>query len=205
VEAERSFVSTSGGGCRSPIGALATVTASELELFGGYANPDGSGAVRARRRGPRGAGARIAGELVRALVPAPQPGIVPRVIVTRAPEQAAELVLALRDAGLDPVSIPTIAIELDSPGGRLDTVVCWLQAYSWIVVTSANGARAMIEAAARVSASRPGPRWAALGSITATTLEAAGIAVDFEPDPASGAALGEQLPIGPGERVLHVH
>ncbi len=205
VEAERSFLSTSGGGCRSPIGALATVTASELELFGGYANPDGSGAVRGRRRGPRGAGAQIAGELVRALVPAPQPGIARRVIVARAPEQAAELVLALRDAGLDPVSIPTIAIELDSPGGRLDTVACRLQAYSWVVVTSANGARAMIEAAARVSASLPGPRWAAIGSTTATTLEAAGIAVDFESDPASGAALGEQLPIGPGERVLHVH
>ena len=114
VEAERSFLSTSGGGCRSPIGALATVTASELELFGGYANPDGSGAVRGRRRGPRGAGAQIAGELVRALVPAPQPGIARRVIVTRAPEQAAELVLALRDAGLDPVSIPTIASALPS-------------------------------------------------------------------------------------------
>ena len=52
VEAERAFLAASGGGCRSPIGALATVTGEELVLLGGWASPDGSETAIARRRGP---------------------------------------------------------------------------------------------------------------------------------------------------------
>jgi hydroxymethylbilane synthase len=52
VDAERSFLHASGGGCRSPIGALATVVGNEFDLLGGYAAPDGTHAAVARRRGP---------------------------------------------------------------------------------------------------------------------------------------------------------
>ena len=52
VEAERTFLSASGGGCRSPIGALATMAGDDLDLFGGWVSPDGSGKVVSGRRGP---------------------------------------------------------------------------------------------------------------------------------------------------------
>ena len=56
VEAERAFLSASGGGCRAPIGALAQVVGDELDLLGGYASPDGARTAIARRHGPVASG-----------------------------------------------------------------------------------------------------------------------------------------------------
>ena len=67
VEAERTFLSASGGGCRAPIGALATIADGQLDLLGGYASPDGSDTSLARRRGPLSAGADLARELANGL------------------------------------------------------------------------------------------------------------------------------------------
>jgi porphobilinogen deaminase len=126
VEAERAFLIASGGGCRAPIGALATIDGNELDLLGGYANPDGSDTALAHRRGPLTTGEGLAGDLALALdsrarirtpvahvEPATSDAVARRVLVTRAAEQADELVSALRDAGLDPVPVPTIAVELN--------------------------------------------------------------------------------------------
>jgi hydroxymethylbilane synthase len=63
VEAERTFLGASGGGCRAPIGALATIRGEELELLGGWVDPDGSSRVISDRRGPVGSAERLAGEL----------------------------------------------------------------------------------------------------------------------------------------------
>ena len=67
VDVERAFLSASGGGCRAPIGALATIDGEELDLLGGYARPDGSGSAIAHRRGPLTAGEDVARELAAAL------------------------------------------------------------------------------------------------------------------------------------------
>jgi hydroxymethylbilane synthase len=42
TKAERAFVDTIGGGCKSPTGAAARVQGNTLELFGMFANDDGS-------------------------------------------------------------------------------------------------------------------------------------------------------------------
>jgi hydroxymethylbilane synthase len=50
---ERALVAELGGGCQTPIGALATVfSAREVELLGVVASPDGSRAVRASAQAP---------------------------------------------------------------------------------------------------------------------------------------------------------
>jgi hydroxymethylbilane synthase len=51
VEAERAFLAATGGGCRAPIGALATIDGDAMDLLAGSANPDGTRATFARRRG----------------------------------------------------------------------------------------------------------------------------------------------------------
>jgi hydroxymethylbilane synthase len=54
LRAERSLVETLGGGCQTPIGALATpVGADMLDLVAAVVAPDGSRAVRAHARAPR--------------------------------------------------------------------------------------------------------------------------------------------------------
>jgi hydroxymethylbilane synthase len=212
VEAERAFLTASGGGCRAPIGALATMHGEDLNLLGGHARPDGSEALIARRRGPATAGADFARELAAEL--ASRRGGSPtsaigaemafprRVLVTRAAKQAEELVSALRAAGLAPVLVPSIAVELEPAGGDLDTAARQLATYAWVVVTSANGARAILGAAERVFTPLEAPRWAALGPATRSALEREGIEVDHQPSQATTITLAAELPVTPGERVL---
>jgi len=215
VEAERAFLSASGGGCRAPTGAIATIVDDELELLGGHADPGGSAIRLARRRGPVGSGEEMGRELAAELVSvAPtRPRVrhvetqIPqakarRILVTRAAEQAQELVSALRDAGLEPVAVPTITVELEPPGGDLDRAVSHLHTYAWVVITSANGAHAIIEAAGRGASELGAPSWAAIGPPTRRVLEHAGIEVQFQPRRSRGSAMAAELPIIAGDRIL---
>jgi hydroxymethylbilane synthase len=213
VEAERAFLSAAGGGCRAPIGALAELDDGELVLLGGFARPDGSATAVARRRGPAGdgivLGRRLAGELesnlqrqIGSVRRRPQSSR-PRVIVTRAREQAGELSHELVDAGLEPVLVPTISVEVEAPGGELDRCAGRLGTYAWVVITSANGARAIL-AAAHVTTSPDAPRWAAIGPATRRVLQSVGVEIAFQPAVSSASALAADLPIRPGDRALVV-
>ncbi|MGI8534859.1 MAG: hydroxymethylbilane synthase, partial [Candidatus Limnocylindrales bacterium] len=215
VEAERAFLAASGGGCRTPIGALAELQNGELVLFGGYAHPDGSATNLGRRRGPaedglalgRALKLELAAKRSRAETARARPDghtSRPRVIVTRAAGQGHELVSALRDAGLEPVAVPAIAAEIEPPGGKLGYAAGLLHTYAWVVITSANGARAILQAAERISTELGAPSWAAIGPATRRVLEHGGIEVAFEPCQNSGRAMAVELPVATGDRVLVV-
>jgi len=217
VTAERAFLRASGGGCRAPIGALATLVDGELDLMGGHASLDGARTAVTHRRGPVAAGDDLARELVAALgslgpvrsvavvaaLDAPR-SLGPRVLVTRAVGHSEELVSALRDAGFAPALVPAIAIDFQAPGGELDAAGERLKDYRWVAVTSANGARAILAAAVRLPTGVGAPSWAAIGPSTRRVLEASGIDVAFEPDRASRGGIAADLPIFPGDRVLVV-
>ncbi|MBA2300921.1 MAG: hydroxymethylbilane synthase [Chloroflexi bacterium] len=217
VEAERTFLSVSGGGCRAPIGALATLLGDELDLLGGYASPDGARTAMSRRHGPIGSGEELARELaleldsgahIRAIsgdVPRGGAGSSPRrVLVTRAADQMAEVVSAMRDAGLDPIPVPAIAIEFEPPGGALAAAATHLHTYRWVVVTSANGARSILKAAGRTATGFGAPSWAAIGPATRRVLEHQGIEIAFQPSQSSGHAMAVELPIDAGDGILVV-
>jgi len=78
-----------------------------------------------------------------------------------------------------------------------------MASYRWVVVTSANGARAIL-ATGRVRPGTGAPGWAAIGPATAAILEQGGIAVGFRSSMASAAALARDLPLDAGDRVLVV-
>jgi uroporphyrinogen-III synthase len=124
------------------------------------------------------------------------------VIVTRAREQAGGLARELDGAGLEPVLVPTIAIELAAPGGELDRRIRGLGTYRWVVTTSANGARAAVAACRRLGTEARGTRWSVIGPATRRLLEAEGIGIDFQPSVATATVLGAELPIEPRDRVL---
>ena len=69
-EAERAVVSTLGGGCQLPLGAIAVHLSGELEMQAIVTSADGSESVRRRARGdalrPRDLGQRLADELAEA-------------------------------------------------------------------------------------------------------------------------------------------
>lgn len=221
VEAERSFLRASGGGCRAPIGALASIEGDSLRLYGGYARPDGSAAAADEVRGPireadaLGAeladrlGARLPDVAAGTAAPArlgeasvtPEAGQV--VLVTRPEDQSEKLVAALRARGLVPVSVPAIAIEdLGEDGGAVDDAFRDLSAIRWVVVTSANGARAAVAALGRAGGSVAATGWAAVGEATARVLVDAGATTVWTPTVARGRDVAETLPLAPGDRVL---
>jgi hydroxymethylbilane synthase len=69
LTAERALVAALGGGCQTPVGALATDGGGELELIAAVVALDGSRAVRGRERAPSAEaaalGARVGAQLLR--------------------------------------------------------------------------------------------------------------------------------------------
>jgi hydroxymethylbilane synthase len=224
VEAERAFLHASGGGCRAPIGAHARVEGDEIVLRAAVArepiDPPNVRVSRDEARGPVTARHAIAEALAARLRPmrgtdAPSaaqlrpmrgtdgPGAArrPCVLVTRARSQAAPLVAALDARGIDAVAVPTIDLA-DADPGPLDAAARDLQRFAWVVVTSASGVAALVEACARVGMDPATARWAAVGQATAAELRRRGVTPSFIPTRASGDGIGEELPLRVGDRVL---
>jgi uroporphyrinogen III methyltransferase/synthase len=109
-----------------------------------------------------------------------------RVLVSRAAEQRAELVLGLRRRGADPVCVPLLEfIALER--GPLRAALSEPEGWDWIAFTSANAVRF----AAPSLAQGPGrARVACIGAATAEAARRAGWRVDVQP---AERALPEQL------------
>lgn len=207
VEAERSLLAASGGGCRAPLGAFAVVEGDRLEIHAGFATPDGRIAVHARQCGDGRLDSHLIASTLaelgdRAATGAARLGA-PRVVVTGPHPGSAATTLALVDRGLTPVPVPCIATVPADPAAA-DRVIERLSSATWVVVTSTAAVGALAAAAERTgrSLSAAGPRWAAVGPATARALRAVGVTVSFTPDRGTGAALAETLPVMAGGTVV---
>ncbi len=211
VEAERALLNGTGGGCRSPIGVVGTVTGGRLTLVAAAERlfvPEPGAALAIAPvgwvRGTADGADRLAlaarlAERVVALRHRP------RALVARPAAQAEELLAALDAVGVDPVLVPAIEIRPVAPGGPLDTAVAQVAAGDMVVVTSANAARAMLGAARRLGIEPAHLGWAAVGEATAAVLAEARIDGAFVPSEPTGVALARELPLHPGAGVLVPH
>jgi hydroxymethylbilane synthase len=208
VEAERDFLAGTGGGCRSPIGAIGSVADGELTLLAAAARtwtPDPSALIAPARvawvrgRAPAADGASLAARLAARVVALRN---APRVLVARPAGRADDLLAALRQRGVEAVHVPAIEIRPSRAAGRLDEALARAAGSEYIVLTSANAARAVLDAAGRVGLAPRRLRWAAVGEATAQVLRGAEIADVFVPSAATGEALARELPIGQHDRVL---
>ena len=95
-----------------------------------------------------------------------------RILVTRPAEQADELAALLAARGLEPLAVPTVAIDIESTaaGARRHAGTRSTGA-DWLVLTSANGAEAVAARLATNGIALPaGLRVAAVGPATAAAL-----------------------------------
>jgi uroporphyrinogen-III synthase len=113
------------------------------------------------------------------------------IVVTRAAEQAGELVGQLGALGADVVEAPCLTITL-LPAASTALAAC---SYDWVVATSPNGIAAI------GATSLGGARLAVVGPGTAQAAAANGHTVSFVAPEARGASLVARFPIGRG-RVL---
>ena len=211
VQAERALLNATGGGCRSPIGASATVWGDRIELVaaaertwseapGAPIQPVPVGWVRGSA--PVADHRELALRLAARVVTLRER---PRALVARPVGQAGPLLGALAAAGIDAVHVPAIEIRPAAAGGALDDEVRAATDGDWVVVTSSNGASATLDAMARLGVEPDTFRWAAVGQATAVVLRGAGITGVFVPTVADAATLAAELPLDGVDRVLVPH
>ena len=119
-----------------------------------------------------------------------------RVVVTRPAAQNASLCDMLARAGAEPIPVPLIEIvaaaEIRTSGASLKVAAERLGDYDWVILTSANGARALLSA---INDARDfgKAKVAAIGPATAEVLKAANIRPDLVPSSYIAEALLEEL------------
>jgi uroporphyrinogen-III synthase len=108
-----------------------------------------------------------------------------RVLVTRAAHQAGKLSDALREAGATPVEVPVLEIQLPEDLSPLDKAIRELDSYDWLILTSANTVKAVVERSATLGVAFDQtalPRIAAVGAATADAARDAGFMVELVPE-----------------------
>jgi uroporphyrinogen-III synthase len=131
-----------------------------------------------------------------------------RVLVTRAVGQASRLSEELRALGATPVEVPILEIRPPKSFNPLNAALRHVHRYDWLILTSANAARALSERAAQLGIALDRTamlKVAAVGPATASEARKAQLAVALVPSSyvAEGllASLGKQTA---GKRVLIV-
>ena len=125
-----------------------------------------------------------------------------RIVVTRATDQASDLVERIEAAGGEVIQCPTIRVQaVPNPYFRgLE------RPYNWVVFTSANGVYSLATAlreARRDLRALGAARIAAVGSETARAAEAAGLWVDFAPSRFVAEQVASEFPEPvAGQRIL---
>jgi len=119
-----------------------------------------------------------------------------RIVVTRAREQASNFGQQLAELGADVLQVPTIKTTMPTDHGDIVDALLELNAYNWLVFTSANGVTAFFDLffkRFRDLRDLGGARIAAVGPVTAAKLRELHLQVDLMPDEALGRKIAEAL------------
>ena len=117
-----------------------------------------------------------------------------RVLVTRPAGQHGTLSQALRDAGAEPIEIPTIRIVPPSDPEPITEAVEQLSSYQWVLLTSANGVDALLgemDSQGLDARALGNSKVAAIGVATAERLRLHGVRADIVPEEHVGERLAE--------------
>lgn len=119
-----------------------------------------------------------------------------RILVTRAAHQAGKLSDGLRVVGAEAVEVPVLEIEPPQNLEPLDKALDEIHSYDWLVLTSANTVRALVERAGMLMlplTSLAQLNVAAVGEATAETARNAGFKVAVVPETYVAEALVDCL------------
>jgi uroporphyrinogen-III synthase len=129
---------------------------------------------------------------------APLAGV--RVVVTRPARQAEGLCAAFAAAGARVERLPLIEVVPPADPSPLLAAAADLASYRWVIFTSANAVRALVDAAA--GGLPAGLRLATVGGATTSALREAGLEPSLEGE-GGGESLAELLAfVGKGGRIL---
>ncbi len=196
VNCERAALQAFGGGCRAPLGVYAQVMDNVIHVQAFAANMETGKVVRLERDAPvdyaMSLGEEIGRELHDALHPRGHILAGRRIVITRAPHQAASFGRMLEEAGADVFYLPLIDIApvpdavLPDPSEEFD----------WLIFTSVNAVECfhwVLQQHGRGISAYSNARIAAIGEATAAAIKACGLQVDCMPESHVSHALVDAL------------
>lgn len=129
------------------------------------------------------------------------------VVVTRARAQASDLTKKLEAQGAKVIEVPAIKIVPADDYAPLDAAIADINAYKWLVFTSANGVEYFFERLLHIGKDARalfGVKLAAIGSATAKALADHGLTADLIPSAYKAEELAEALvdKITAGDKIL---
>jgi uroporphyrinogen-III synthase/uroporphyrinogen III methyltransferase/synthase len=119
-----------------------------------------------------------------------------RVLVTRAAHQAGKLSEGLRALGAEPVEVPVLEIQPPADFTPLDRALRSLDTYDWLILTSANTVRSLVERAQSLGlplVAGSHLQLAAVGEATAAPAHQVGLPVALVPEKYVAEALVDCL------------
>jgi uroporphyrinogen-III synthase len=128
-----------------------------------------------------------------------------RIAVTRAEEQSAGLLARLSALGASVVVCPAIAIAPPADFAALDVAIGRLEQYDWLIVTSANGVRALLgrmDVLGRHSTELAHLTIGAIGPATADALAERGLHAGFVPSAYVAESILAEIGDLAGKRIL---
>lgn len=127
-----------------------------------------------------------------------------RVLVLRPEDQAGELASLIEQREHEAIVIPAIEIVPLSDWGPIDETLGRADGFDWIVFTSSNGVRSILERMEEtgIDKSRLPKNIGAIGPGTKAALEKHGLGVDWMPSRYTSAAISEELPDPPAKVLL---
>lgn len=119
-------------------------------------------------------------------------------VVTRAVEQAQELVRELEWVGAEVLILPTVSFAAPADWRPLDSAIGSIGGFDWILLTSQNAVRFLAQRCCDLrldpkSLQSPRPLVAAIGRVTAKAATEAGLRVDYTATKDTGEALVHEL------------
>ncbi len=128
-----------------------------------------------------------------------------RIVVTRAPEQAGELIRQLSELGAEVLHLPAVTFSDPPDPAPLDKAIQSLRSFHWVLFTSQNALTFFVKRCKLLGANLQGdlrpsgavhpvsPMIAAVGPATAEAARKEGLRVDFVASRFRGAALAAEL------------
>jgi uroporphyrinogen III methyltransferase / synthase len=121
-----------------------------------------------------------------------------RIVVTRAPEQAGELIRELERLGAEVLILPTVSFAPPSDWQQVDSALRAIREFDWILLTSQNAGRFLAQRVRELKLDpqvleAEKPSIAAVGSATGQAAAEAGFRVDYTAQERSGEGLAREL------------
>jgi uroporphyrinogen-III synthase len=116
-----------------------------------------------------------------------------RILVTRAPEQAGELIRILKHLGAEVIHVPAVAFEVPDDARELDRALHELGRFDWVLFTSQNAVRFTAQRLKQLGLAPAMKQIAAVGPATAEAARQEGFHVDFVATHQTAHSLASEL------------